>query len=124
MRWNYDPDSPPEPLDEMPQNCPDNEILRSDDGSLAAIHPYCLGKFNLWEWPKNIRLLDGFDVCLEHRLYFFAMHPFRENSSDFLHDLYQPLLERRQGLLTDEERAGLRRLSEEMNLDFPEPPNP
>lgn len=128
MRWNYSSDRPPASLDEMPENCPDNEIifhsLRDDDGSAAAIHPYRLGEFDPWGWQDDIRLLDCFDVCLEHRLYFFAMHPFREDSPDFLHNLYQPLLERRQGHLTDEERAGLRRLSEEMNLDFPEPPNP
>lgn len=65
-------------------------------------------------------MVDYFEVATEHRLYYFMLLPFGQPNVDLLNDLYNPLVARRGGQLTEDDRKGFARLAEEFGFDWRE----
>ena len=120
--WNYYSDEEPTRVAEYPQFCPDCEIFFQSmkGGSGICIYPYRIGgpdPFGGYDEAK-IDLVKCFEVAMEHQVYFFAMLPFRESLQDYVKQLYNPLLEKRKGVLTDDDVRGLKRFAEEFGFSW------
>ena len=118
--WNYYADEEPTQVEEYPQFCPDGEIFfQSMKGcSGICVYPYRIGD-SPWEYDEaQIDLVKCFEVAVEHDVYFFAMLPFRDILKDFVEQLYNPLLEKRNGALTDDDVRGLKRFAEEFGFSW------
>lgn len=64
-------------------------------------------------------LVKCFEVANETGTYFFLMKPLVEiQKSNIIKDLYQPLLEKRNGVLTEFDKQGLVRFGEEFGFDW------
>ena len=76
------------------------------------------GGFSAFKYKKQqISAVKCFDVALHHGIYFFIFLPLAK-ISDYKADLYEPLLEARGGVLSDADKKGLLRFSEEFNFDW------
>ena len=122
--WNYRPGTVPKEVGEDAV-CQENEIifhsLKDYDG--LCVRPPKIGEpdpFASAEDEETPDLVDYFEVATEHRLYYFMMLPFGQPNVDLLNDLYNPLVTRRGGQLTEEDRKGLARLAEEFGFDWRE----
>lgn len=64
-------------------------------------------------------ITKSFEVANETGTYFFLMKPLRDLRQDeIIPELYQPLLLKREGKLTDKDKEGLVRLGEEFGFDW------
>ena len=75
---------------------------------------------DLWEWDEASTSIEKcFEIATTYGIYYFEMMPLRELSqSDYVGSLYRPLVEARNGFITEEDREGLRRFSEEFGFDW------
>lgn len=121
LKWNYYADQEPEPCsyDEIPEQ--NSIIFQSLENYpfLSCIIPK-RGKYSPFQYrniKNNISLLKCFDIAILHNTYFFIFFPFSQ-VQDFKKELYEPLLEDRHGILSESDKQGLKRISEEFNFDW------
>ena len=125
MFWNYDKNSRPEIID--PANGTDgydvgvvfqdlskNKDLICNLGEDLDNDP--------WAWDDiEESPLRCFEVANDAGNYFFLMKALRDLSkADIISAIYEPLLESREGELTEKDKAGLIRLGEELGIDWQE----
>ena len=122
--WNYDVRTDPEPID------PENEADSKDVGLIFQDirHSNNLScNFGLdiddpWAWDDiEESVLKCFEVANTYGIYFFLMKPLRDLDTDKIpEEIYKPLFEKRGGHLSDEDKLGLIRMSDELGFDWPE----
>lgn len=96
------------------------QSLEKIDNELTNVYPiintYAFG------WGKvraQLSIVDCFEVAIKHRLHFFILQPFVNTKVDrFASDLVPALINKRGGELTEKDRVGLERLSEEMGFNW------
>lgn len=126
LYWNYDEKTEPEPIN------PDED---ADSKSTGVIFQDISTTENLqcnlgtdidndpWAWEDidesvTESLLKCFEVANHYGTYFFLMKPLRNMERDkVVSEIYEPLLEKRNGTLTPEDKQGLLRFSEESGFD-------
>lgn len=129
LYWNYDEKTEPEPIN------PDED---ADSKSTGVIFQDISTTENLqcnlgtdidndpWAWGDidesvTESLLKCFEVANHYGTYFFLMKPLRNMERDkVVSEIYEPLLEKRNGTLTPEDKQGLLRFSEESGFDWQE----
>ncbi len=77
---------------------------------------------DLWEWDEEATsVVKCFEVATSCGIYYFEMMPLRElHQKEYIERLYKPLLEERNGFITEKDREGLRRFAEEFGFDWRE----
>lgn len=129
LYWNYDEKTEPEPIN------PDED---ADSKSTGVIFQDISTTENLqcnlgtdidndpWAWEDidesvTESLLKCFEVANHYGTYFFLMKPLRNMDKDkIVSEIYEPLLEKRNGTLTPEDKQGLLRFAEESGFDWQE----
>lgn len=129
LYWNYDEKTEPEPIN------PDED---ADSKSTGVIFQDISTTGNLqcnlgmdidndpWAWDDidesvTESLLKCFEVANLFGTYFFLMKPLRDMDKDkIVSEIYEPLLEKRNGSLTPEDKQGLLRFAEESGFDWQE----
>lgn len=129
LYWNYDEQSEPEPIN------PDED---ADSKNMGVIFQNISKTENLqcnlgmdidndpWAWDDieesvTESLLKCFEVANHYGTYFFLMKPLRDMDKDkIVSEIYEPLLEKRNGTLTPEDKQGLLRFAEESGFDWQE----
>lgn len=129
LYWNYDEKTEPEPIN------PDED---ADSKSTGVIFQDISTTENLqcnlgmdidndpWAWDDieesvTESLLKCFEVANHYGTYFFLMKPLRDMDKDkIVSEIYEPLLEKRNGTLTPEDKQGLLRFAEESGFDWQE----
>ena len=129
LYWNYDEKTEPEPIN------PDED---ADSKSTGVIFQDISTTENLqcnlgtdidndpWAWEDidesvTESLLKCFEVANHYGTYFFLMKPLRNMERDkVVSEIYEPLLEKRNGTLTPEDKQGLLRFAEESGFDWQE----
>lgn len=131
LYWNYDEKTEPEPIN------PDED---ADSKSTGVIFQDISTTENLqcnlgmdidndpWAWEDidesvTESLLKCFEVANHYGTYFFLMKPLRDMDMDkdkIVSEIYEPLLEKRNGTLTPEDKQGLLRFAEESGFDWQE----
>ena len=129
LYWNYDEKTEPEPIN------PDED---ADSKSTGVIFQDISTTGNLqcnlgmdidndpWAWDDidesvTESLLKCFEVANLYGTYFFLMKPLRDMDKDkIVSEIYEPLLEKRNGSLTPEDKQGLLRFAEESGFDWQE----
>ena len=124
LYWNYLQDVE---LKEVGDDfdCLGNDIVFQ---SLKGFKGFCmrsprLGNYNAFRFRPlmaRIDLVKCFEVATEHKVYYFAMRPLWLPNVDLRKDLYDPLVARRGGQLTEDDRKGLARLAEEFGFGWRE----
>ena len=91
----------------------------SENQNLECYYP-AMNDNDLWEWDEASTSIEKcFEIATTYGIYYFEMMPLRELSqSDYVGSLYRPLVEARNGFITEEDREGLRRFSEEFGFDW------
>jgi hypothetical protein len=91
----------------------------SENQNLDCYYP-AMNDDDLWEWDEASTSIEKcFEIATTYGIYYFEMMPLRELSqSDYVGSLYRPLVEARNGFITEEDREGLRRFSEEFGFDW------
>lgn len=131
LYWNYDEKTEPEPI---------NTDEDADSKSTGVIFQDISTTENLqcnlgmdidndpWAWEDidesvTETLLKCFEVANHYGTYFFLMKPLRDMDMDkdkIVSEIYEPLLEKRNGTLTPEDKQGLLRFAEESGFDWQE----
>ncbi len=131
LYWNYDEKTEPEPI---------NTDEDADSKSTGVIFQDISTTENLqcnlgmdidndpWAWEDidesvTESLLKCFEVANHYGTYFFLMKPLRDMDMDkdkIVSEIYEPLLEKRNGTLTPEDKQGLLRFAEESGFDWQE----
>ena len=125
LYWNYDEKTEPEPIN------PDED---ADSKSTGVIFQDISTTENLqcnlgmdidndpWAWDDITEsILKCFEVANHYGTYFFLMKPLRDIDKDqIVSEIYEPLLEKRNGTLTTEDKQGLLRFAEESGFDWQE----
>ena len=129
LYWNYDEQSEPEPIN------PDGD---ADSKNMGVIFQNISKTENLlcnlgmdidndpWAWDDieesvTESLLKCFEMANHYGTYFFLMKPLRDMDKDkIVSEIYEPLLEKRNGTLTPEDKQGLLRFAEESGFDWQE----
>ena len=127
LYWNYDEKTEPEPIN------PDED---ADSKSTGVIFQDISTTENLqcnlgmdidndpWGWDDITEsILKCFEVANHYGTYFFLMKPLRDMDMDkdkIVSEIYEPLLEKRNGTLTPEDKQGLLRFAEESEFDWQE----
>lgn len=123
--WNYDKNNTPEVVDPIEgtdkydvgiifQNLSKNKDLVCNLGEDLDNDP--------WAWDEiEESPLKCFEVANEAGNYFFLMKALRDLAkSKIVSEIYEPLLDSRGGQLTEQDKAGLIRLGEELGFDWQE----
>ena len=119
--WNYDENSEPEPIH------PDTGAAAKDAGvifqDIKNSQELCCNlaqKNDDTQWDgitESVR--KCFEVANRYGIYFFLMKPLRDLDKDkIIAELYEPLLQARNGLLTPEDKQGLIRFGQEFGFDW------
>lgn len=129
LYWNYDEKTEPEPIN------PDED---ADSKNMGVIFQDISKTENLqcnlgmdidndpWAWDDieesvTESILKCFEVANHYGTYFFLMKPLRDIDKDqIVSEIYEPLLEKRNGTLTTEDKQGLLRFAEESGFDWQE----
>ena len=111
--WNYD-------RNELPvkaQQAPEFGVLFQDLSKCDHIgynHPV-QNDTDPWGFDDvDVDIIQCFEIANEANIYFFIMRPLIDmNKRDYVSLLYKPLLSKRNGLLTEKDKTGLKRFAEE-----------
>lgn len=120
-KWNYWEKQELVQCEYAGETEPNRIIFQSLAGNdtLACILP-TRGIFRPFGYKKQeISAVKCFDVALAHKLYFFILTPFSK-IDDYRTELYEPLLEARGGILSEDDKKGLLRFAEEFKFDWKE----
>lgn len=121
--WNYDVRTEPEPID------PDKDAASKDVGLIFqdirhSNNLSCNLGLDIdndpWAWDDiEDSALRCFEVANTYGIYFFLMKPLRDlETKRIITDIYEPLLAKENGILTQEEKSGLLRLSYELGFNW------
>lgn len=118
--WDYDCEK--EPMATCPDAIPEFGIIfqnLSKNKSLICNFPIQQDD-DPWGFDDvACSITKSFEVANETGTYFFLMKPLRDLRQDeIIPELYQPLLLKREGKLTDKDKEGLVRLGEEFGFDW------
>ena len=118
--WDYDCEK--EPMATCPDAIPEFGIIfqnLSKNKSLICNFPIQQDD-DPWGFDDVVcSITKSFEVANETGTYFFLMKPLRDLRQDeIIPELYQPLLLKREGKLTDKDKEGLVRLGEEFGFDW------
>lgn len=118
--WNYDKDQDPqvsEPTDEPSFGIIFQNLAKNKN--LICNYPVQVDD-DPWGFDDvNVSILKCFEVANEAGTYFFLMKPLEElPKKDIIKELYEPLLESRNGELTTKDKQGLIRFGEEFGFDW------
>lgn len=119
--WNYDKNEDPKVAN--PSDIPEFGIIfqgMSKNKDLTCNYPIQQDD-DPWAWDDiEASEMKCFEVANENGIYFFIMRPLLNISKkeDFLHSIYEPLLEERNGELTVTDKKGLIRLSQEFDFNW------
>ena len=71
---------------------------------------------------KAVSMLTCFETAMKHETYFFIFWPLskRLKFEEYVPQIYEPLLEKREGKLTEKDIAALRRFAEEFRFEWKE----
>ena len=118
--WDYYEDTEPQPCPadtEPAPCCIVFQSLRDYDGQQPCLPPQ-RGKFMPFKYKKNrISVVKVFKVAAQHRTYFFPFQPLQK-VTDFVEELYQPLLAEMGGKLNQNTISDLQRLAEEFGFSW------
>ena len=120
-KWNYWQSQEPELCEYCDETEQNTIIFQSlaNNSSIACVLP-TRGKFSPFKYKKSeISTVKCFDIAIVHNIYFFILLPLTK-IDDHKAELYEPLLDARDGNLSDEDEKGLLRFAEEMNFDWKE----
>ena len=93
------------------------QSLRDYDGQQPCLPPQ-RGKFMPFKYKKNrISVVKVFKVAAQHKTYFFPFQPLQK-VTDFVEELYQPLLAEMGGKLNQNTISDLQRLAEEFGFTW------
>lgn len=125
--WNYDENTEPEPIN------PDEDTDTKDVGVIfqdISTTKYLQCNLGMdidndpWAWDDITEsIMKCFEVANYYGTYFFLMKPLRDMDMDkdkIVSEIYEPLLEKRNGTLTPEDKQGLLRFAEESGFDWQE----
>ena len=120
LMWNYDKDQ--EPQVSEPTEEPSFGIIfqnMAKNKNLICNYPVQVDD-DPWGFDDvNVSILKCFEVANEAGTYFFLMKPLEElPKKDIIKELYEPLLESRNGELTTKDKQGLIRFGEEFGFDW------
>lgn len=131
LYWNYDEQTEPEPINPNEDADSKNMGVIFQDISTTENLQCNLGMDidnDPWAWEDidesvTESLLKCFEVANHYGTYFFLMKPLRDMDMDkdkIVSEIYEPLLEKRNGTLTPEDKQGLLRFAEESGFDWQE----
>ena len=129
LYWNYDEQTEPEPINPNEDADSKNMGVIFQDISTTENLQCNLGMDidnDPWAWEDidesvTESLLKCFEVANHYGTYFFLMKPLRDMDKDkIVSEIYEPLLEKRNGTLTPEDKQGLLRFAEESGFDWQE----
>lgn len=120
LMWNYDCHTEPRVCSADEE--PDFGIVFQDlrQASDLSCHFPTLRDNDPWAWDEvEVDYVKCFEVASQARTYFFLMRPLFDimSEADLDRLLLQPLLARRDGRLTDDERREVNRLKQELGID-------
>lgn len=121
--WNYDDRTDPEPID------PNKDADSKDVGLIFqdirhSNNLSCNLGLDIdndpWAWDDiKESVLKCFEVANTYGIYFFLMKPLRDLEKErIIPEIYKPLLYKENGRLSQEDKAGLLRLGEELGIDW------
>ena len=120
-KWNYYFDT------ELEECSYDSEVVansvifhsRTNANSSVCIAPR-RGGFKAFGYKRDrVCVVKCFEVALQHNLYFFELRPLTK-IDDYKTELYDLLIAKRDGVLSEADKQGLRRLAEECKFDWKE----
>lgn len=123
LLWDYDKDKAPIPTDYHVQS-EKNTILfqsmKAVDKELTFAYAHAnFFPFGYKAVQQRTSALSCFEVGSEHRLYFFVLKPLTMlKTEEFVTQVYEPLMTKRKGQLTDSDRRALRRLADEFRFSW------
>ena len=129
LYWNYDEKTEPEPINpEEDAGSKSTGVIFQDISTTEKLQ--CNLGMDIdndpWAWEDidesvTESLLKCFEVANHYGTYFFLMKPLRNLERDkIVSEIYEPLLEKRNGTLTSEDKQGLLRFAEESGFDWQE----
>ena len=123
--WNYDEHTEPEPINTDEDADGKDVGVIFQDISMTDDLQCNLGMDidnDPWAWDDITEsLLKCFEVANHYGTYFFLMKPLRDmGKNKIVPEVYEPLLEKRNGTLTSEDKQGLIRFAEESGFDWQE----
>lgn len=85
-----------------------------------SCHYPAMNDDDVWEWDEAATsIVKCFDVANEYSIYFFEMMPLRDmRKNEYVKKLYNPLVENRNGILTESDKSGLLRFAEEFGFSW------
>lgn len=125
--WNYDENTEPEPINlDEDTDTKDVGVIFQDISTTENLQ--CNLGMDIdndpWAWDDITEsILKCFEVANHYGTYFFLMKPLRDMDMDkdkIVSEIYEPLLEKRNGSLTPEDKQGLLRFAEESGFDWQE----
>ena len=123
--WNYDENTEPEPINlDEDTDTKDVGVIFQDISTTENLQ--CNLGMDIdndpWAWDDITEsILKCFEVANHYGTYFFLMKPLRDIDKDqIVSEIYEPLLEKRNGTLTTEDKQGLLRFAEESGFDWQE----
>ena len=119
LHWNYDPRRGPVVVS-AEFACQGDDVVFQSLKGYEGVSVQCPrnGEDDPFEKTVEADLVRCFEVATEHGAYYFSFQPFREPYVDFARDVYVPLLAKRKGGLSSEDRRGLLRLAEEFGFNW------
>lgn len=122
-KWDYFFDTVPEPVLSKDVHEPRNLGIVFQSLAGCRSLAYCYPLYNDGDpWDDDYdrtSALSSFEVASEHGIYFFMMQPLREKEAkDMKKEVYEPLMEKRGGRLTETDCRNLLRLAEEFAFSW------
>ncbi len=121
--WNYDAKMNPKVVDKRDYNKSEEWGIifqdLSQNSGLLCYYPK-INDNDIWEWDESsTSRFKCFEVATQCGIYYFEMMPLRELSlNDCVKEIYEPLVEVRNGQITERDRDDLRRFAEEAGFDW------
>jgi len=123
--WSYDEHAEPEPIN------PDEDADTKDVGVIfqdisTTENLQCNLGMDIdndpWAWDDITEsIMKCFEVANHYGTYFFLMKPLRDiDKNQIVSEIYKPLLEKRNGTLTPEDKRGMLRFAEESGFNWQE----
>ena len=120
-KWNYYSDIEPTEC-EYSDTTEVNTVMfhsRTSTESISCIVPTS-GGFKAFGYKRDrVCVVKCFEVAMAHNLYFFELRPLRK-INDHKVELYDRLVDKRGGVLTEADKQGLLRYAEECRFDWKE----
>jgi hypothetical protein len=121
--WDYKEESNPEQnildLDKMAETSLLFESMVRPNEQLSCMYP--TAKQDIFEYnADSVSMLKCFETAMKHKTYFFIFWPLSVilDKKDYLTKVYEPLLNLRNGCLTEQDVTSLKRFEEEFRFEW------